>query len=80
MSQKVKIVLNRSGVGQLLKGAEITSYLEDMANSKLSALGDGYDKSTYHGVNRVNVALEATTYKAAKDNYENNTLLKVMGI
>lgn len=70
--------LNRQGVKELLRSDEMAKTLESYASKALSTLGDGYESSTYVGKNRVNVAISAATAKAAKDNLENNSILKAL--
>lgn len=73
----VRVVLNRSGVRQLLQSDEIASYLSQIANDTRERCGDGYEvESPYKGRNRVNVAIYPGSYKARLDNNKNNTLLK----
>lgn len=73
---KVKFVLNRDGVRELLKSDAMMSICQSYANDALGRLGEGYEVSTQVGRNRVNAEIAATTYAARKDNYENNSILK----
>jgi len=78
MSEKFKFKLNRDGVGQLLKSEEMQSILVDHATSILKSAGTGYAQDSYVGKTRVNASVYADSYKARKDNYKNNTLLKAV--
>ena len=72
----VKVVLNREGVRELLRSQEMLSICSEYANAALGRLGDGYEVSTHIGQNRVNAEVLAATFKARKDNQENNSILK----
>lgn len=75
---KVKIVLNRSGVRDLLRSDEATAVCQEIAQRAVNKLDEGYEVSTYKGVNRVNASVKAVSYKAKKENLENNTILKAV--
>ena len=75
MSNSFKFELNRAGVGELLKSAEMQDVLASYAGSIANAAGDdGY--SVYVGRTRANVSV--ATAEAEQDNFENNTLLKAV--
>lgn len=76
---KVEFELNMAGLRELMKGPEMQAALQDAGDAVATAAGGD------HGV-RVHVAdfvAIANVYpdskEAAKDNYENNTLLKALG-
>lgn len=77
---KVKFQLNRAGVGALLKSPEAMSVCLSYAYQVQGRVGEGYEITTNVGKSRVNAEVCATTYEARKDNYENNTLLKAIGV
>ena len=74
----VRIELNREGVRELLRSDEMKSICEGHANAALTRLGDGYETSSMVGKNRVNAEIKAVSYKAKKDNMENNSILKAL--
>lgn len=76
---KIKFKLNYQGVRELLKSEEMMAVCKSYADKAVSSLGDGYEASTYTGKSRVNASVIATTYKARKENSENNTILKAVG-
>ena len=76
---KVRFELNRAGVRELLKSQEAMNVCKTYATAIQSRAGDGYEVDTYIGRTRANASVYAATYKARKDNYENNTLLKARG-
>lgn len=78
MAKKVKFELNRKGVAELMKSAEMVNVLEGYGKRATDTLGDGYESETYQGKNRANVEVKAVTFKARKDNLENNTILKAV--
>ena len=75
---KVEFELNTAGVRELMKSSEMQAVCEKYAGSALSRLGEGYSMNTFQGRNRVNVEISADTYKARKDNLQNNTILKAV--
>lgn len=74
-----RIVLNRSGVRELLRAEDIQSVLEEAADGVLSRLGPGYGKDRYRGKNRCNVAVFPVTSEAVSDCLKHNTILKAVG-
>lgn len=74
----VKIVLNRSGVKQLLKSQEMQQICKDHAYAAKSRLGPGYEVTYMVGKNRANARIEAKTLKARMQNLRNNELLKAL--
>lgn len=75
---KMQFKLNRSGVGQLLKSAEMQSALSERATEIKNRCGNGYEQDVYIGTNRANAMVVASTYQAKADNSRNNTLLKAV--
>ena len=74
----VKFELNRQGVADLMKSAEMMSICKGYADSAQAQLGDGYIVTTHTGKSRVNASVAADTYKARKENAENNSILKAV--
>lgn len=70
--------LNSAGVASLLKSAEMQSVLEKRATAIKNRCGEGYEQDIYVGKNRANAMVRAETFKAKKENMENNTLLKAV--
>lgn len=79
MDNKFRFELNRSGVRELLRSAEMMTVTEKYAKKiKSNAGSEGYEVSNFRGKNRVNSSVRANTKDAIKDNLENNTLLKAV--
>ena len=72
----VKFELNKDGVKQLMQSGEMMSVCREYANAAMASLGNGYEVSDMVGKTRVNVQITATSFKARKENLENNTILK----
>lgn len=70
--------LNGAGVRQLLQGAEMQRILSDLANEKAAAAGTGYEAKVQVYSKRAVANIYPTTYEAAQDNYNNNTLVKAV--
>lgn len=75
---KVKFILNRKGVSQLLKGEEIQGVLESYGSDIKKRAGEGYDMNSRVGKIRANTMVYADSMRAKRDNLKNNTLLKAM--
>ena len=76
---KVDFKLNRAGVRELMRSAEMAGICQEHASRVKNAAGDGYEVTVYTGRNRVNASVHADTFEAQNDNFENNTLLKALG-
>lgn len=78
MSNGFKFVLNKEGVGELLKSEEMQQVLMGYADQVAQRAGAGYEPRAYMSKDRaaVSVRVEAATPQAEQDNYENNTLLR----
>lgn len=75
---KVQVKLNRKGVADLMKSAEMQEVLKDYATNIRNRCGDGYEQDIHVGKNRANAMVSATSFPAKKDNLKNNTLLKAV--
>lgn len=76
--KKVKVVLNRAGVRELLRSDEMESVLEKKASGIRDRCGDGYEADSYKASNRAKATVWTATPDAMRDNSNNNTLLKGM--
>lgn len=70
--------LNSHGVRELLQSQEMMGICKQYASKAQSKLGEGYEVTTHTGKTRVNAQIKAETYKARKDNAENNSILKAL--
>ena len=75
---KVRFKLNKKGVSDLLKGAEMQGVLHGYATDAQSRLGDGYEIKEFIGHDRARAHVKASSEKAIKENLENNTVLKAV--
>lgn len=75
---KFKFTLNRAGVAELMKSAEMQSVLKGHASAIQNRCGSGYSQDIYVGKNRANASVYAKTAKAKRDNKKNNTILKAV--
>lgn len=75
---KVKIELNYAGVGALLKSEEVKTFIKDIADQRAAQLGEGYATDTHQAGTRVVASIYTETAEAAKDNLENNSLLRAV--
>lgn len=53
-------------------------YLTKLAEDIQGRCGDGYEVSSQKGKTRCNARISTENYRAMRDNYKNNTLLKAM--
>ena len=74
----VKVVLNHSGVRELLKSEEMMQICKGYADNALGRLGDGYEVNCHIGKNRVNAEIKAVSFSARRENIENNSILKAL--
>lgn len=74
----IRVKLNKAGVRELLKSGEVMAMLEQEAQKRASAAGNGYTVNTYVGRNRCNAEILAETQAAKRDNLQNNTLVRVI--
>ena len=76
---KVDFELNLPGLNELMKSPEMCAILEESGSTVAMTAGDGY-ASRVHQASFVAIAnVYPETQKAAKDNYDNNTLIKAAG-
>ena len=75
----VKIVLNDSGVKELLKSSTVADMCMKIASKASSGCGEGYEAQSRNYPERNGAAVIAVTYQAKRDNAENNTILKCLG-
>lgn len=76
---KTKVELNLPGLNEVMKSAEMQAALLSAASSVASSAGSGYG----YGVHQANFVAIANVFpdsaEAAKDNYENNSIVKAAG-
>jgi hypothetical protein len=76
---KVKFELNLPGLNELMKSPEMCAILEESGSTVAMTAGAGY-ASRVHQASFVAIAnVYPDTAQAAKDNYDNNSLLKALG-
>lgn len=78
---EIKFKLNRAGVRELLKSPEMQTLIAEhteKVREKCGGKSKYYDTESKVGKNRAIGTVAAVSYKARKDNGENNTLLKAL--
>lgn len=79
MSSKIlRFELNESGVRELLQSKAMQSILRDKAEEKARLAGSGYESDVHLGKNRAYANVYPATKEARQDNFDNNTLEKVI--
>ena len=78
MAKKVTIKLNSDGVKELLKNSAIQEECMKHARSAVSSLGEGYECAEKNYPERSGAIVKATTSEAAKDNLDNNSIVKAV--
>ena len=73
---KIEIKLNYAGVGELLKSQEIADTVKEVAEQVAARAGDGYATDVYQAGTRVIASVYTGTRDAARDNLQNNTILR----
>lgn len=75
----VEFELNLKGLNELMKSPEMVAALDEVGEAVARNAGEGFAKRT-HQANWVAICnVYPNSADAAKDNYENNTLLKALG-
>lgn len=77
---KVKFVLNKKGVSELLLCEEMKEILEEYGNAALNRCDQGYNYKLDVGAGkkRLHANIRADGYKAYYHNLKSNTLLKAL--
>lgn len=79
MAKGFKFELNRAGVRELLKSAEMEEVVGSYAGEILNRCGaDGYVSDTKQMPTRVIAHVSTGDFESMRDNSENNTLLKAL--
>lgn len=76
---KVLFMLNEDGVAELMKSSEMQSLLDQLGAMKAAQAGNGYSYAVHVHENRAVTNIFPNDAESAHDNYENNTLLKIIG-
>ena len=79
MAADVTIKLSYKGIGEMLKGPEMKSLVNDYGTRAASIAGSGYGHDTHNTGQRQAATVFPADRASANDNYQNNTLLKVLG-
>ena len=79
MAKKVEFELDINGLRELMKGPEMQAVLQEAGDAVASGASGDYGVRV-HVADYVAIAnVFPESKEAAKDNYENNTLLKALG-
>ena len=73
-----KIKLDSKGIQEVLKSQGVQSLIESEAKARAQRAGGGYMAALHMGKRRTYANVYPSNAEAAKDNLENNTLLKVL--
>lgn len=76
---KTRIELNSKGIRELLRSDEIAAAVGEQAALVAGRCGEGYAHDVKMMPSRVIASAYTDTVEAAKDNSDNNTLLKGLG-
>ena len=74
----VKIVLNRKGIGALLKSPEVQADLNARADRIARAAGEGHTVESTVGPQRARAAVITTTFDAMRAEAENRNLTRAI--
>ena len=74
----IKIELNDVGIQELLKSSEMQDILKEYGSQKAAEAGNGYSCAVHVHQKRAVANVYPDTDEARQDNYDNNTLLKVV--
>ena len=73
-----KFELNREGVANLMKSADMQAVLQGYASIKAAQAGAGYESAVHVGQFRAYANIYPNTREAVHDNWDHNTLEKVI--
>ena len=76
----VEIELNNQGIIELFKSAEIASAIKTAGDAVASASGSEYEASVHNASFTAICNVYPTTKSAGHDNFQNNTLVKAIGV
>lgn len=79
MANNVIVEINGAGLRSLMHSSEMVSACKEQADKICGKCGEGYATDTYHAQTRAIASVYTDSFKAMKDNMDNNTLLKAMG-
>lgn len=74
----VKLIMNKNGIGELLKGAEMQALLKEKADAIVSRCNGNYETDTYVGKSRANSSIVTHDSATYHRNLKNNELLKAL--
>ena len=78
MGKNLRIDINDAGLQALMKSPEMDSFLKENAARIAGACGKGYDYNALMGRKRATARVFTETRAAARDNMQNNTILKAV--
>lgn len=78
MSSGFRFELDREGVRELLTGSKMQKIVEECAAKKAAQAGSGYASAVHLGKKRCYANVYPETKEALHDNWDNNTLEKVI--
>lgn len=76
MVRAVRIVLNRKGVGELLKSPEVEADLKRRGEAMANAAGEGFEADSEVGSRRARASVRTATREAAMAEAEDRTLTR----
>ena len=75
---RIRFELDRDGVSELMKSAEMDAILTAEATSKTAGLPTGYKSDLHHFKRRDAVYIYPETEEAKRDNWKNHTLTRLL--
>lgn len=78
MAKNVKVKLNMDELNKLMKSQEMQDVLDRAGQAVAANAGEGYEKRTHEADFTAICNVYPNSAKAAKDNYEHNTLLRAV--
>ena len=76
MSKSIEIELNSAGIREMLLSEEMKAVLNEKATEIAGRCGAGYESDIYVTPGRAVASVFTATPEAAKDNSQNNTILR----
>lgn len=75
----MKYKADRAGLRDVLRSPGVRQLVDDIADAKTAAAGDGFEKSSMFGQVRYRAIIYPKTFKAQRRERRENILLRILG-
>lgn len=75
---RIKVWVEPKAVIEIMQSEKMQEILNEYAQKAVAELGEGYEATSFMGTDRAKAQVTAVSYKAKKENLEQNTILKAV--